>query len=562
MNLKYLFTKNVIFIAFCLLNSFPSNSQNLDSSTKKSLDSLLDLQDFKGAKPGFSVLVHQKGQTIYTYQTGMANVEKKIPITDTTIFALGSVSKQFTAACIFLLEEEGKLSVQDSIQKYLPELPSFGKTITIQHLISHTSGIPDHFQILLLQGKFKQKYYFEKAIWEFYKDKKVLMDHPGEKFAYSNSGYLLLSIIVERVSGMKIDAYAKKKIFEPLKMHSASFVLTDAEGLPDGTQSYKFKKNKYKAPRHPEINAMGAVGVYATLSDFLKWDQNFYDNQLGNKSESFVKKMQTAFIFNNGNSTNYAGAIFTKRYYQYQNFEHSGGWNYFSVQFRRLPEPKTTILVAFNTDEAGTFKIADQITDIVLKRNPTSKVPILDNKEILDKINWTGSFIDAHNVIRKLIQKGDSLCITKYSNEKSILGYITELISIHEKEIVLQDQNGFEVKIQLGNSPDEITGFQWEGGHYFHFKRTYTLLKKEGEIPLEKIKGKYYFENNLQKVKIKVKKNGRIYLKPIFFLKYEMIPLGSNYYQIKDDTVYIQFNEDEMIIGNDWVYNLRLGKGK
>jgi CubicO group peptidase (beta-lactamase class C family) len=562
MNPKNPLSKNVIFIAFCFLITFPSFSQNLDLFTKKYLDSLLDLQDFKGEKPGFSILIHQPGQTIYTYQTGMANVEKKIPITDTTIFALGSVSKQFTAACIFLLEEEGKLNVNDSIQKYLPELPYFGKKITIQHLISHTSGIPDHFQILLLQGKFKKKYYFEKAVLEFYKDKAILMDQPGERFAYSNSGYLLLSIIVERVSGMKIGEYAKKNIFDPLKMKSAKFVLTDEEGMPDQTLSYELKKNKYKAPRKPEINAMGAVGVYSTLTDYLKWDQNFYDNQLGKKSKNFIDKMQTAFVLNNGNTTNYAGAIFTKPYYQFKNFEHSGGWNYFSVQFRRLPESKTTILVAFNTDDAGTFKIADQIADIVLKRNPISKIPILNNKEILDKINWSGSFIDAHNVTRKLIRKGDSLCITKFSDEKQILGFITQLNSNSNNSLSLQDENGYQVNLSLNETTNEIIGFEWQGGHYFHFERKYTLMKKEGELSKDEIKGKYYFETNAQKVKIKIKRNGKVILKPIFFMKYELIPLGSNHYQIKDDTFYIEFTPNEITIGNIWVYNLKLSKRK
>ena len=296
----------------------------------------------------------------------MANIKKTIPVNADTRFNVGSITKQFTAACIHLLEEQGKLNRNDSIQKYIPELPSFGNTITLNHLLAHTSGIPDHMEILGLKRNYSTIRLDPGYTIEFLKKAPFLTFKPGENFAYCNTGYMLLAITVARVSGMSIQQFAQKNIFIPLNMKSAIYTNTEADGMPDGTVSYSLKNSKYKVKKKPQRNALGSTGVFGTLRDFVKWNQNLSDNQLGEKHKDLTENMQKTYYLNDGSSINYGGGLILKPFKGNKCIEHAGGWNNFLAQFRTLPNTGITVLIASNTGANSPFAVCDEISDLLL----------------------------------------------------------------------------------------------------------------------------------------------------------------------------------------------------
>ena len=173
--------------------------------------------------PGVAVSVIRDGGVVFSKGDGMANLELEVPITSKNVFYLGSVSKQFVASAIVLLDQEGKLSLDDDIRKYVPEFPDYGTPIAIRHLIHHTSGIRDYLELMGLAGLPLGTFHDNQGIVDMLARQKALNFVPGEKFLYSNSGYLLLAVIVERASGKSLREYAAEKVFEPLGMKNTHF---------------------------------------------------------------------------------------------------------------------------------------------------------------------------------------------------------------------------------------------------------------------------------------------------------------------------------------------------
>ncbi|MCZ6598542.1 MAG: serine hydrolase, partial [Planctomycetota bacterium] len=186
------------------------------------VDELFGRWDQAGS-PGAAVAIVQDGEVVYARGYGEANLEHGVPITPQSVFYLGSVSKQFVAFCIALLEHEGKLSLEDDLRKYVPELPDYGTTITIAHLVHHTSGIRDYLELMSLAGLPLGTFHDDEGVIELIARQKGLNFTPGERYLYSNSGYFLLNVVVERASGQTLKEFAHERIFEPLGMESTHF---------------------------------------------------------------------------------------------------------------------------------------------------------------------------------------------------------------------------------------------------------------------------------------------------------------------------------------------------
>jgi len=186
----------------------------------KSIDSLL--QGYEEQEPGISIGIVSNNKLVYEKQFGLANLEYQIPINDKTSFHVASVSKQFTAFAILLLEDEGKLSLDDDIRVFLPEMHDFQNTITIRHLLNHTSGLKDQYNLLRLSGWTLDDVITNEQILRILFNQRTLNFQPNEKHMYSNSGYTLLAEIVARVSGMSFAEFTNKHIFGPLQMHQSN----------------------------------------------------------------------------------------------------------------------------------------------------------------------------------------------------------------------------------------------------------------------------------------------------------------------------------------------------
>jgi CubicO group peptidase (beta-lactamase class C family) len=526
------------------------------------IDSLLETKKYKKDATGISFCILKDNKIIYERQFGLANIEKQIPITASTIFNIGSITKQFTAACIFLLENQHKLSTTDSIQKFIPELPSFGYSITLNNLLTHTSGIPDHLEVFGLQNNYNRNRLSADRIISFLNSAPTLSFIPGERFAYCNTGYMLLALVIERVSGMAINTFAQQNIFTPLQMSTASFNKYESDGMNDGTLSYFVSKNKFKVRSSPEPNAIGATGVFGSLRDFVKWNNNFTDNILNKKDTSFIRKMQRSFLLNNSTKTNYGGGLIIKPYKGYISIEHGGGWNDFLAQFRRIPELGITILIASNSNANSPFLVCDQITDLLIPNTSLNNLVGNNNELKMHPSKFEGIFIDPNNVVRQIKFKNDSLKITDLSSPQKNFAYISFKRNIADSAFIFLDNNGDSLEFIM-ETDSIVKGFYWEGGHYFRYRRFYQGLKNTTLQEINQWAGKYESKELKQKLKIKyIRKENRLKMFPIFFKGYNLEYIGGNVFKVKNEPIYLRFSKDNLELGNEWVFGLRLKRSE
>jgi CubicO group peptidase (beta-lactamase class C family) len=334
-----------------------------DSRIKR-VDNLFSRWDSKDS-PGAALAIIDEGQIIYKRGYGMANLDYRIPITPETVFEIGSVSKQFTAACIALLIEEEKISLADDIRTYIPEFPGYERPITIQHLIHHTSGIRNILPLMRMACLPIENVYTNEDMVELIVNQEHLNFLPGEKYAYCNSGYFLLAAIVERVSEMSLAEFAREHIFKPLGMMN-TFVYEDRTKIiknraigysPDGQGGLRMN--------HLFNFALSGPGqVYTTVEDFLLWDRNFYENKIG--GPKFNELMQSPGSLNSGDTIDYAFGLRIGKYRGLKTIGHSGSHAGFRSHFIRFPAQSFTVICLANLSTINPSLICRQVADIYL----------------------------------------------------------------------------------------------------------------------------------------------------------------------------------------------------
>ena len=316
--------------------------------------------------PGCALAIIKEGKIIYKKAYGMADLEHDVPLTPGSVLNIASNTKQFTAFAIALLAEEGKLSFDDDIRKYFPEFPDYGHTITIGHLLYHTSGIREYAMLLLLAGKRWINHYPLEDIMELIIRQKHLNNIPGDEHIYSNSGYFLLGLLVQRVSGKSLGDFFRQHIFEPLGMKHTYF-------YDDINRIVKNRAIGYSPGRNGgyvlEISLMlgdGGFGILSTLEDLFRWDQNFYHNKLGKGSREIIKTMLTPGVLNNGKKLDYALGLVVKKYKGLTMVSHGGGWSGFRAEIIRFPEQKFSVICLANLVTIDPYNLAVRVADIYL----------------------------------------------------------------------------------------------------------------------------------------------------------------------------------------------------
>ncbi len=363
-----LFLAILYFIAGC--QSAPQSNPQVDK-----IFAIWDHED----TPGCAVGIIQNGQWAYQHAYGMADLETKTPITTHTIFYIGSMAKQFTAMSILLLAEQGKLSLTDDIRKYLPEMPDYGTPITVQNLIHHTSGIKDYLVLQLLnfvdQGlnPYDQLISFnEDNSLEWIANQKGLDFPPGDQYTYSNSNYFLLGIIVRRVSGRSLRQFAEEAIFNPLGMTHTQFRDDVNISIPDLAVGNIFNPDGSRLPARQialDYHLVGDGGLYTTLDDLFKWDQNFYHNRLGKRDPHLIEQMYSVQKLNDGNPNDYAFGLVVTTYHSTTEIEHGGGFIGYSSDMARFPEKNLTVIELCNRFKYNSSEAQDltpQVADVFL----------------------------------------------------------------------------------------------------------------------------------------------------------------------------------------------------
>lgn len=324
--------------------------------------------------PGASVSAIRDGRVILEKGYGLANLEYDIPIKPDTIFHVASVSKQFTAMAMVLLEEDGKLSIDDDIHKYLPELPDYGLPIRIRNLLQHTSGIRDQWQTLGLAGWSLKDVITQDQILRMLFRQKELNFTPGTEHLYSNSGYTLAAEIVKRVSGQPFPEFCANRIFKPLGMTHTHFHLDLHQIVKNRAYSYSGKEGAYENSPLNYAN-VGATSLFTTATDLTRWLDNFGQPLVGGKAA--VARLTEQAVLASGKKIDYALGVSVGKFRGLPTISHSGGDAGFRSYVCWYPDQHFGVAVLSNLGSFNPAREADKVAAVYLGSQMTPEPPVV-----------------------------------------------------------------------------------------------------------------------------------------------------------------------------------------
>ena len=481
--------KKIIVLAFVLFVYSCSFGQNRSANLAKKVDSLL--QNWAGKhRPGMAIAVMQNQQVVYQKAVGMANLEYDLPIKTNTRFHVGSVSKQFTAFAILLLEAQGKLSLQDEIQKHLPKLPIFAHKVTIRHLLNHTSGLRDNGDLSHLVG-FKEgdEVTFDEMV-KLVQQQKQLNFVPGSAYEYCNAGYMLLAKIVENVSGQSFLNFATQHIFKPLGMNHTTVFDQPNQIIKNLASSYWAINNQEFRRNNLNFAIYGSTGLITTLNDLSKWALNFVQPKVGTKA--LFQKMKTRGILNNGDTLRYALGQEIKTYKGLECIFHGGGIASYRAYVMRFPTKKFSIVVLSNARSSGLhiIRYVKQIADWYLQLPASTKTKHQSKQEKPTQAMlqaYVGSYAIQPGLIFSVSRapKGLQLKVTSQPG-------LTPLNAISAREFLLGDGEYKIIFPRLkGNQPAAQIHY-WQGDFEYIAPRIPTVAFDPKNIDLKQFTGQYY----------------------------------------------------------------------
>ena len=334
-----------------------------DETTAAKVDALFAAWD-KTTSPGAALAVIKDGRIAYERGYGMARLEDGLVNTPDKVFDIGSVSKQFTAACVAMLVREGKVRVDDDIRKYLPEMPAYERPVTVRHLLHHTSGLRDYNTLLELAGfRADADSPTVAESLEIVRRQKKLNYAPGDEYSYTNTGFFLLGQIVERVSGKSLNAFAQERIFGPLGMTKSLYQDDHTQIIKDRATGYAEGRGGAFKISLSNWDETGDGNVYTTVRDLARWDQAFYSGALG---RGLTDMLQTTDVINSRRKIDYAWGLVVREYRGLKVVEHGGSWVGFRAALVRFPEQRFSVIILANLDSFDPSGLAFKIADIYL----------------------------------------------------------------------------------------------------------------------------------------------------------------------------------------------------
>jgi CubicO group peptidase (beta-lactamase class C family) len=318
----------------------------------------------RAESPGCALGVIRDGQFVYRRGYGMANLEYDVPLSSASVFYIGSTSKQFVAASIMLAAEQGRLSLDDDIRKYIPEIPDYGTTITVRHLLHHTSGLRDYLTLWSLAGENIEDIHTPDDALQMIARQKALNFQPGDEYLYSNSGYFLLSVIIERATGRGPAAVSHHNIFQPLGMTHTHFHDDYTHIIKNRAMGHLTRPDRSIALNMSNFSQVGSGGLYTSVDDLLLWDRNFYDNKLG--AGGLIDRMLVRGILNDGDTLSYAAALQIGEYKGLRTIEHGGALGGYRAQLLRFPDQRFSVVCLCNLAPMNPTALAYQVADLYL----------------------------------------------------------------------------------------------------------------------------------------------------------------------------------------------------
>ena len=319
-------------------------------------------QEYNSTGPGCAIAIVKDGRMIFSKGYGLASLDYDIPNTPNTVFDIASVSKQFAAYAIATLLEEKKLSLQDDIRKYIPEVPDFGKTITIDHLLHHTSGLRDWTETLAVAGWRGEEVYSMDDIMRMLKRQKGLDFPPGSKYQYSNTGYNLLAILVERITGKSFLNWTQENIYGPLGMTSTQFLGNHRRIIKNQAYSYYPEDGKFMKA-NSQLTALGSSSMFTSVNDFSKWMISVI-NGIREQKPEYTRMLQTGTL-ETGEKITYAFGLVVEPYKGVRRVSHTGSWAGYRSVGNYYPDQNFGVVILANT---STFSrsMADRVAELFI----------------------------------------------------------------------------------------------------------------------------------------------------------------------------------------------------
>jgi CubicO group peptidase (beta-lactamase class C family) len=352
-----------VFAIVCSLLAVTTFSCAQDSLTDK-VDKIFSEWNTTSS-PGCALAVAKDGHIIYEHGYGMANMELAIAITPQSVFDIGSVSKQVTAMAILLLAQEHKLSLDDDIRKYLPDMPDYGSTITIRHMLHHTSGLRNYDDLFDIEGIPEADLTTDRDAMDLIVRQKGVNFKPGEKFLYSDTNFFLMSMIVKRITGQTLRQFAQDRIFGPLGMTSTHFHDDHTMIVPHRATGYAPHAGGGFEMDMSNFEQLGDGSVMTTVEDLFKWDQNFEHPIVGGPGA--IRQLTTPGTLNNGERIPYGMGIFIDRYRGLNWWHHSGEWVGYRAALSHFPDQHFSTLVLCNcVGSMEPMRMAKRVADLYL----------------------------------------------------------------------------------------------------------------------------------------------------------------------------------------------------
>jgi len=498
----------IAMFLICIISTAKSNSlydsKGIKDSTEIKIDTLIAQMGLSSKTPGGVVGVIKNGKIIFIKAYGLSNFETKELNTTSTLFNLGSVSKQFTAAAILMLAKERKLSLKDDIRKYLPDFPDYGYTITIENLVHHTCGIRSNDVLALMAGT-QDSIETQDGIYSLIIKQKSLNFKPGDEFLYSNSGYVLLVKIIEKTSGMKFSKFIEQNIFQPVGMNKTTIYDNPGKIIKNSAFGHTWGGDK-KFIRTGIRNStvVGQSNIYTCIEDFLQWDNNFYRNKLG--KWDFTKEMTALTTLSNGDTCRYAFGLDISEHNGLKTISHQGGTGDYTAQYVQIPSEKFAVVCLFNIpiDVTG---LAYKITDLFVTGKPqTVAASLHPEKAKIDSTvlqAYVGKYFDENHWLDASITKeADHLVFQapyqdKFgiypSSDTSFFATVADLKFIFSKDskgetakvTIIQDSQKFPLKY-LGADVFPLKAeqlSQYAGDYYSEeINATYPVLFKDNKL--------------------------------------------------------------------------------
>ena len=383
----------VLALLFFALVLQPTASAGDDS---KKVDQIF-AEYARTGSPGCALGVIRDGSFVYRKGYGMGSVELGVPLSAESVFYMGSVSKQFTAAAIVLAAEQGFLSLDDDVRKYIPEIPDYGHAITLREMLHHTSGFRDFLTLFALGGREAGDVHSEAEITGMIAGQKALNNVPGEEWLYSNTNYYLLGVVIQRATKKSLNEFATENIFRPLGMTHTRYYDDHTLVLPGRVAAYDLgKKGTFLVDWSTGYDIVGAGGLMSTVDDLLLWDRNFYTNKLG--KGTLMKELQTKGVLNNGKQISYALGLEIARYRGLPIVEHDGGLYGYRTNILRFPDQRFTAVCLCNLSSANPHDLSRKVADIYLGkelRAEASESAAPNGQGLPDADRFAGKYLDS-----------------------------------------------------------------------------------------------------------------------------------------------------------------------